>query len=122
MDGTAVFDFVMNEVPELILDLYAKSGHAIGETDLFLMHQPNKFMLNKLAERLDVPYARMPDWVTGTFGNSNSVTIPAAMTGCPELLTQTRRVCFAGFGVGLTWAAMLATIGPLSFNEQCQCP
>jgi 3-oxoacyl-[acyl-carrier-protein] synthase-3 len=119
MDGAAVFNFVMTEVPELIADLLSQTGTAIGDVDAFLCHQPNRFMLQKLADKLGVPHAKMPSNIVETFGNSSGVTIPlaTAFNLRDRLLKETMRVCFAGFGVGLTWGAMLVNLGPLEFCD-----
>ena len=49
------------------------------------------------------------------YGNCSSVTIPLNVAlNCGEQLQQkTLRVCFSGFGVGLTWIAMVMDLGPL---------
>ena len=122
MDGSAVFNFVMTQVPELIGGLLADTGTAVADVDAFLCHQPNRFMLQKLADKLGVPHARMPSNVVETFGNSSGVTIPLATTLNlrDRLLTDTLRVCLAGFGVGLTWGAMLLRLGPLDFCEMIE--
>lgn len=119
MDGTAVFNFVMNDVPKMLDELLADAGCAAADIDWFLFHQPNRFMLRKLAEKLGVPYAKVPDWVTGKWGNANSVTIPAALAGtlAGEASQGSYRVCLAGFGVGLTWGGVVMPLGPLRFNE-----
>ncbi|MGX5776744.1 3-oxoacyl-ACP synthase III family protein [Methylorubrum zatmanii] len=119
MDGSAVFNFVMSEVPELIGDLLARTGTGVEEVDAFLCHQPNRFMLQKLADKLAVPHAKMPSNIVENFGNSSGVTIPLAATFNlgEALLTGRRTVCLAGFGVGLTWGAMLMELGPLRFCE-----
>jgi len=72
MDGTAVFNFVQVEVPPMIDDLLAFAGLPIDQVDWFLFHQPNKFMLQKLADKMKVPYARMPSNVV------RSSAMPAA--------------------------------------------
>jgi 3-oxoacyl-[acyl-carrier-protein] synthase-3 len=61
----------------------------------------------------------MPSNVVEHFGNSSGVTIPVATTFnlSEQLLAQTLRVCLSGFGVGLTWGAMLMELGPLQFCE-----
>ena len=124
MDGTGVFNFVMNEVPPLIEAVVADAGRAMGDIDWFLFHQPNPFMLRKLAERLGVQPERLPDWVTRIWGNSNSVTIPAALAGTlkERALTENFLVCFAGFGVGLTWGGMVMPLGQLTFNQAIDRP
>ena len=52
MDGTGVFNFVQKEVPPAIHELLEKSGFTKDDVDYYLFHQPNKFMLQKLAEAL----------------------------------------------------------------------
>ena len=119
MDGSAIFNFVQTEVPPLIESLLARAGVAADEVDYFLCHQPNRFMLEKLADKMKVPYARMPNNVVEHFGNSGSVTIPTVMAfDLGERLQQEQlQVCLAGFGGGLAWSAMLLKLGKLAFNN-----
>jgi 3-oxoacyl-[acyl-carrier-protein] synthase-3 len=119
MDGTAVFNFVQVEVPPMIESLLAFAGASMDQVDWFLCHQPNRFMLQKLADKIKVPYAKMPMNVVEHFGNSSGVTIPIAIAlnlGA-QLAAEQFRVCLAGFGVGLTWGSMLMRLGRLSFCE-----
>jgi 3-oxoacyl-[acyl-carrier-protein] synthase III len=119
MDGSAVFNFVLTEVPELIAGLLKETGTAVEDVDAFLCHQPNRFMLQKLADKLGVPHGKMPSNIVENFGNSSGVTIPLATTYNlrDRLLGGTLQVCLSGFGVGLTWGAMLMELGPLQFCE-----
>jgi 3-oxoacyl-[acyl-carrier-protein] synthase-3 len=118
MDGSAIFNFVQTEVPPLIEGLLARAGDSIDSVDYFLCHQPNRFMLEKLADKMKVPYAKMPNNVVQHFGNSGSVTIPTliAFNLGERLLRENLRVCLAGFGGGLAWAAMLLDLGRMNFN------
>jgi 3-oxoacyl-[acyl-carrier-protein] synthase III len=124
MDGSAVFNFVQIEVPPLIESLLAAAGVAGDSVDWYLFHQPNRFMLQKLADKMKVPHAKMPSNVVGKFGNSSGVTIPMAIVlNLKEaLLTQRFNVCLAGFGVGLTWGSMLLTLGEMNFCEMLDYP
>jgi 3-oxoacyl-[acyl-carrier-protein] synthase III len=119
MDGSAVFNFVQVEVPPMIESLLALAGASMAEVDWFLCHQPNRFMLQKLADKMKLPYAKMPMNVVEHFGNSSGVTIPMTIAfNLGTRLTQEQfRVCLAGFGVGLTWSSMLMPLGGLSFCE-----
>jgi len=119
MDGSAIFNFVQTEVPPLIENLLARAGVSAAEVDYFLCHQPNRFMLEKLADKMKVPYARMPNDVVEHFGNSGSVTIPTVMAYNlrERLLVEQLQVCLAGFGGGLAWSAMLLKLGKLAFNK-----
>ncbi len=119
MDGSAIFNFVQVEVPPLIESLLAKAGVTMDAVDYFLCHQPNRFMLQKLADKMRVPYAKMPSNVVEHFGNGGGATLPLAITY--NLADQLKRnhcqVCLAGFGGGLVWAAMLLRLGGLGFCE-----
>jgi 3-oxoacyl-[acyl-carrier-protein] synthase-3 len=117
MKGDAVFNFVMREVPPMILDLLDFAGIGISEIDSFVFHQPNPFMLKKIADKLEIPHERIPMTLVSEFGNSSGVSIPAVL--CTALgakyFEQNRTICFAGFGVGLTWGSVIMHMGDLSF-------
>jgi 3-oxoacyl-[acyl-carrier-protein] synthase-3 len=119
MDGTAVFNFVQRDVPPLIEETLLHAGTKKENVHRFLFHQPNKFMLSKLAERLGIGDARVPMDLVSTHGNSSGATIPAVMATqvAPDLLSSLHTYCLAGFGVGLTWAAMVIPLGELDFCE-----
>jgi len=119
MDGQGVFNFVQVEVPPMIDDLLHTAGATSDEVDYFLFHQPNRFMLEKLADAMKVPYAKMPSNIVEHYGNSSGVSIPMAIAhNLRERLTSgTINACLAGFGVGLTWSSMLMRLGPLEFCE-----
>lgn len=119
MDGTAVFNFVQVEVPPMIERLLQAAGAEVTDIDYFFFHQPNRFMLQKLADKMKIPYEKMPMNVVEHYGNSSGVTIPMAITHNhrQELRGVTYNTCVAGFGVGLTWGSMLMPLGPLSFCD-----
>jgi 3-oxoacyl-[acyl-carrier-protein] synthase-3 len=124
MDGTAVFNFVQTEVPPLITDLMEFSNKIDSDIKAYAFHQPNKFMLEKLADKLGVAREKVPMDVVERFGNNSGVTIPTVLaTNLKEkLLGAGALYCLAGFGVGLTWASMIMPIGPLEFCEQIDYP
>lgn len=117
MQGDAVFNFVQVEVPPMIDALMVSAGLPLDAVDYFMFHQPNKFMLHKLADKMNVGYDRMPANIVENFGNASGVTVPLAITfNLSERLTRERlKICMAGFGVGLTWSSILMDIGPLEF-------
>jgi 3-oxoacyl-[acyl-carrier-protein] synthase-3 len=124
MDGSAIFNFVQTEVPPLIEGLLAQAGASKDSVDYFLCHQPNRFMLQKLADKMQIPHAKMPNNVVEKFGNSSGATIPIAINlNLTEAVTRGKvNACLAGFGGGLTWAAMLMPIGGLAFCEMVDYP
>lgn len=118
MKGDEVFNFIMKEVPSMIESLLL-GAEDFEVIDYFFFHQPNRFILNKLAEKLNIPKERMPSNIVENFGNASGVTIPTAITyNLGDTLTkESFLVCLAGFGVGLTWGSILMRIGNLNFNK-----
>lgn len=119
MDGSAIFNFVQTEIPPLIEELLARAGISIEAVDYFLCHQPNRFMLQKLADKMKVPHSKMPNNVVERFGNSSGSTIPIAIAlNLADKVTNGQILaCLAGFGGGLTWSAMLMRLGGWKFCE-----
>jgi 3-oxoacyl-[acyl-carrier-protein] synthase-3 len=124
MDGSAVFSFVQTEVPPMIEALYRQAQITSEDIDYFLFHQPNRFMLQKLADAIKVPFDKMPSNIVEHYGNSSGVTIPMAIVHNlrEQVGRTTLRTCLAGFGVGLTWASMLLRLGPFDFCDLIQFP
>ena len=119
MQGDEVFNFVQREVPPMVEHLYEQSGVDRKDVDWYMFHQPNKFMLHKLADKLGVPYEKMPANVVENFGNASGVTVPTCI--CfnlgEQLCNNTLQLCMAGFGVGLTWSSIMMKVGNLKFNQ-----
>jgi len=124
MDGSAVFNFVQTEVPPLIADIMEFSNKTDSDIHSYAFHQPNKFMLEKLADKLGIEHWKIPMDVVKRFGNNSGVSIPTVLATNlkKDLLTGPALYCLAGFGVGLTWASMILSIGPLEFCEQIDYP
>lgn len=117
MKGDEVFMFVQKKVPPLIREILEYSGKDKDEVEFYMFHQPNQFMVNKLASSLKVAKEKMPANIVGLFGNSSSVTVPLniAYNIGEELCKRSMCLCMAGFGVGLVWSSILMNVGPLQF-------
>lgn len=119
MKGDDVFNFVQREVPPMVEDLLAKIGCEKDDVDYFMFHQPNKFMLKKLADKMNIPYEKMPNNVVENFGNSSGVSLPTAITFNlgDRAQKESFLICMAGYGVGLNWASLLIYLEKLTFCE-----
>lgn len=119
MKGDDVFNFVQREVPPMIETLLESASRNSEDVDYFIFHQPNKFMLNKLASKMGIPEEKMPNNIVENFGNSSSVTIPTTITFNlgEKLLKESYFICMAGYGVGLSWASLLLELENLTFCE-----
>jgi 3-oxoacyl-[acyl-carrier-protein] synthase-3 len=116
MDGAAIFNFTMEDVPPQVEDILAFSGDTRESIEYFLFHQPNPFILTQMADKMKIPQSKLLNNIVSLYGNCSSVTIPLliAHNYREQLQSGTHRVCFAGFGVGLTWISMVMDLGPLT--------
>ncbi len=115
MDGSGVFKFVQTEVPPMLENAFSKAGKNKDDIDWFLFHQPNKFMLQKLAQKAEIPEEKLPMNLVENFGNLSGACIPmtAIYNIKDEMMNNTVNCCLAAFGSGLAWGTMLMNIGPL---------
>jgi len=119
MDGSEVFTFVQTVVPPMIDEILEFSNINKDEIDYFMFHQPNKFILQKLADKLEVPREKMPMNIVENFGNSSGCTIPLSIAYNlgKNAINNKYKCCLSGFGSGLTWSSTIMEIGKLDFNE-----
>jgi 3-oxoacyl-[acyl-carrier-protein] synthase-3 len=116
MDGAAIFNFTMEDVPPQIEEVLSYSGDTRDSIEYFLFHQPNAFILKQMADKMKIPQTKMPNNIVSLYGNSSSTTIPLNIThNYPrQMLQGAHRVCLCGFGVGLSWISMVMNLGPLT--------
>lgn len=119
MQGDEVFNFVQREVPPMIEHLFEQSKVDREAVDWYMFHQPNKFMLHKLADKLRIPHEKMPANIVENFGNASGVTVPTCISYNlgDQLVNGKKMLCLAGFGVGLTWSSIMMEVGNLDFNK-----
>jgi 3-oxoacyl-[acyl-carrier-protein] synthase-3 len=115
MDGAAIFNFTMEDVPPQVDDILSFSGDTRDSIEQFLFHQPNPFILKQMADKMKIPQAKLPNNIVSLFGNCSSVTVPLniAFNRGEQMRQGTHRVCFSSFGVGLAWISMVMDLGPL---------
>ena len=108
MNGQEVFNFTLKVVPAAVEALLDKAGFQQEQVDYFIFHQANRFMLETLRKKLRIPEDRFCICLEHC-GNTVSSTIPIALA---HALKEGRvhsgsRVMLVGFGVGLSWGAVL---------------
>jgi 3-oxoacyl-[acyl-carrier-protein] synthase-3 len=117
MKGDEVFNFVQTKVPEMMREMFDTLKIDNSYFDYYLFHQPNKFMLEKLAQKMKIPYEKMPNNISQKYGNGSGITVP--LNVCDNIgekaLTDSFKVCFGGFGVGLTWSMIKWKLEKLDF-------
>lgn len=122
MDGTSVFNFVQEEVPPCIHELMEFSDKKLQEMDYFLFHQPNRFMLQKLREKLQVPEQKLFSDLVTKYGNPSGVSIPLVIADNlnQELVSDKFDCVLSAFGSGLAWGAMTMELGELRFCQMIE--
>lgn len=111
MNGPEIFNFTLRTVPHALERLLARANLALEEIDYFVLHQANKFMLERLRAKMRIPAEKFCIDLE-TSGNTVSSTIPLALQRANEAgrIKQGDRVALVGFGVGYSWAATIARI------------
>jgi 3-oxoacyl-[acyl-carrier-protein] synthase-3 len=106
MNGPEIFNFTLNTVPKLVADLLCKSGLKRQDVDLWVLHQANKFMLEHLRKKLELPEDKVPICLE-SFGNTVSSSIPIALAELDRQgkLRSGQLIALIGFGVGYSWGA-----------------
>lgn len=108
MNGADVFSFALRTVPPAVDQLLLKSGLTMDQVDFFVLHQANKFILERLRGKMKIPAEKF--WIDmENSGNTVSSTIPIALEGALEQgrIKPGYRVALVGFGVGYSWGAAM---------------
>lgn len=125
MEGDLVFNFVINDTPVLIDELLAYANVKKEEIDYFVCHQPNAFMLKKLAEKVEVSQEKMPNDIVAIYGNSNSATIPVTLCHHYAEMYEDKelnKLMFASFGSGLALGGVLIDLPALRYCKMIDYP
>jgi 3-oxoacyl-[acyl-carrier-protein] synthase-3 len=109
MNGAAVFDFTLKRVPATIFQMLETCQVAPEEIDYFLLHQPNKYILQNIKKRLGIADEKIPVETQSRYGNQNSASIPGTLNGFLSDAYSNRKLSslFCGFGVGLSWGSCM---------------
>ena len=107
MDGMSVFSFGISTPPKSVKQLCEQFGINLDEVDKLVLHQANKFMLNKISKKLKVDVEKVPSCLRD-YGNTTNSSIPLTIvTQCNKEYANNKMttVC-CGFGTGLSWGAV----------------
>ena len=106
MDGKAIFNFSAQAVPILVNDTLAKNDCGLDNIDLFVFHQANRYMLNFIRKKINIPEEKFYLYLEKC-GNTVSSTIPIALYNANTDSKLNGNILLAGFGVGLSWAGVI---------------
>lgn len=111
MNGPEIFSFTLRTVPNLIEKTLSKNNLQKNQVDLYVFHQANRFILETLRDKLEIPEDKFYMDVEDT-GNTVSSSIPIALKRAMDkgIIAKDMTVCIAGFGVGYSWGATVLKI------------
>jgi 3-oxoacyl-[acyl-carrier-protein] synthase-3 len=103
-DGAGVFRFTLDRVPKMINAVLEKNNLVKEDIDLYLLHQPNEFIVKTLARIAKLPEEKVILDVEN-YGNTVSVTIPILIHNLlkENKIRKGQKILIAAFGTGLSW-------------------
>ena len=111
MNGRSVILQASRKIPAAIAELLRRNGTTAASVRVFLMHQANQNLMDRVARTLEVDAARFYSNI-GRYGNTSSASmlIAAAEWWNDPGPRAGDLICFAAFGAGFHWGALLASL------------
>lgn len=109
MNGRAVITHAWRKIPAAIAEVLERNRKPAADVEIFLMHQANQNLIDRVARSLDVPSAKFFSNIA-RYGNTSSASMLIAAADWFEQCAPApgSSICFAGFGAGFHWGAVLA--------------
>lgn len=106
-DDIAVFNFTINEVPDLIRKFLEKAGTSMEDYDDLVLHQANMMIMKNVAKRVGMPMEKVPVSLD-RFGNTSGASVPLTLVDKYGEANEDREISLitSGFGVGLSWGVV----------------
>ena len=109
MNGRSVIMQASRKIPGVIGEVLERNKKAAEAVEIFLMHQANQNLIDRVARSLQVGAEKFFSNI-GRYGNTSSASMLIAASEWwqnpgPRL---GQLICFAAFGAGFHWGALLA--------------
>ena len=108
MNGSEVFNFTLDVVPAMMLNILNRNNLNQNFVDFYVFHQANKFMLNTIRKVCALPKEKFYINLNWT-GNTVSSTVLIGLKDCIDngVIKAGMNVMISGFGVGLSWGGTI---------------
>ncbi|MCI5145516.1 MAG: 3-oxoacyl-ACP synthase, partial [Candidatus Electrothrix sp. AR3] len=108
MTGRDVFKHAIRAMEKAVIELLERQELSVDDISLFIPHQANIRILDKLTARLGLDRKKIFINVD-KYGNTSAASIPIALDEANRQgrLQQGDKVLFCSFGGGFTWGSML---------------
>lgn len=104
MDGRMIFNFALENVPNIINNNLISAGLSSDNIDLFILHQASKYIVDNLTRRMKIDKSKVPFNIM-EYGNTVSSSIPIVLE--EFLHKEKNKILLCGFGVGLSIASII---------------
>jgi len=111
MNGRSVIMQASRKIPSAISELLQKNSKIAASIEVFLMHQANQNLIDRVARALAVEPQKFYSNIR-RYGNTSSASmlIAAAEWWQDHSPQPGALICFAAFGAGLHWGALLVEV------------
>ncbi len=113
MDGRAIFDFAVRDVPKNILESLEKADLSPDDIAYLFLHQANSRILDKMARKIKTDRSKFLQNMQ-EYGNTSAASIPILLSEAVDAgtihLDGSQKLVFTGFGGGLTWGTLVVKI------------
>ena len=111
MNGFSVIMQASRKIPAAIQEVLRRNDKRAADLEIFLMHQANQNLINRVARALEVPAEKFYSNIR-RYGNTSSASmlIAAAEWWADTQPQSGETICLAAFGAGLHWGAILAEV------------
>jgi len=111
MNGRSVIMQASRKLPGAIAELLEKNSKTAASVEIFLMHQANQNLIDRVARALEVEPQKFYSNIR-RYGNTSSASmLIAASEWWQDHSPQPGAlICFAAFGAGFHWGALLVEI------------
>jgi len=118
LDGVGVFNFSITDVVETIKEFMDDERLDEDSVDYLILHQANKFMIDKIAKKLSFPREKVL-YSLMKYGNTSSASIPLTMLHNFLKLKSgnSQRCILSGFGIGLSWGVVCISLENVCFTK-----
>ena len=111
MNGRSVITQAWRKIPAAITEVLERNGKTSAEVSVFLMHQANQNLIDRVARSINVE----PDKFFSNIARYGNTSSASMLIAASEWWSGTRpasgsSICFAAFGAGFHWGALLACV------------
>jgi 3-oxoacyl-[acyl-carrier-protein] synthase-3 len=108
MEGNEIYKFAITMLPKAVETVLEKANLTMDELYMLIPHQANERILSAANKKLKLPNEKIYVGIA-EYGNISSACIPLGLYHLKQQgkLKPGQKICFAGFGAGLTYGALV---------------